>query len=509
MKRHPHAFALLWLALVTGLIATIEISRANSHEYGEVEEIDHKVDPTAPCSAVPPEVTGVEIDQSSTISWANHPCTSRFNIYRGGLAGLLAGHPPRCLVSDLTATSHTETTAPPDLDGFVYLITGEAIEEGTPGSGSTNDAPRALLGSCDGSIRRHTLERVTYGWSEWSADRLDTLGTQGFIDEQLDPATIDESTNNELITRKATIEPPETATELEALALVNAVYARRQLEQRMAVFWSNHFNTFFSKTRGFFNSQYADSARKNLETATVHYVELETFRDEAFNATFRDIVETSSKSPNMIIYLDTRTNKVGSPNENFSRELLELYTMGVAGGYTDMDVVELAKVLTGWNVCKKIPANVDDPLAPCIDPALIDTPDEPDGSWVANFTPGDHDCTLKTVLGTPIGPTCGDNVAMAAELGLALDTIVAHPSTPGFISKKLLVEFVTETPTQPMIDAGRGRVERRGEPRGRRRPARGPAGGARPVRVLGPRLLRPEDQDPLRARRQRLPRRAR
>ena len=82
----------------------------------------------------------------------------------------------------------------------------------------------------------------------------------------------------------------------------------------------------------------------------------------------------------MILYLDSYANVAGAPNENFSRELLELYGMGVNGGYTQFDVEELARALTGWTVCeRKLPA-VGDPLAECSERYW-----EVEGEWDALF----------------------------------------------------------------------------------------------------------------------------
>ena len=156
----------------------------------------------------------------------------------------------------------------------------------------------------------------------------------------------------------------------------------------------------------------------------------------------------------MIIYLDSYLSSAVDPNENYPRELMELYAMGVDGGYTQQDVAELSRVITGWTLCKKPPAFLDDPLGPC----LAEYWDESvPGEIVTTFFEPNHDCGEKTLFaGTPeetvIAETCGDPAAGAAELYTALDAIVAHPSTPEFISRKILQRFVTETPSQALVD---------------------------------------------------------
>jgi uncharacterized protein (DUF1800 family) len=134
--------------------------------------------------------------------------------------------------------------------------------------------------------------------------------------------------------------------------------------------------------------------------------------------------------------------------------LLELHTMGVGGGYTQQDVEEGARIFTGWNLCKKLMADIEDPAAPCLSEywELV-----PLGRIVATFYQPYHDCGAKTLFaGTPqqvdIPSTCGNPALGYQDASLALDAIAAHPSTKQFISKKILQRFVTDEPTQAMID---------------------------------------------------------
>jgi uncharacterized protein (DUF1800 family) len=426
-------------------------------------------------AAPPGEVSGVLIDRFSTISWNAEADATDYNVYRGLISDYLAGHPLRCHGDEITATSFTSAEVPATGETFLYLVTAETgSDEGTSGSASSG-SPRVLLGSCDTVMRNHVLDRVGYGWDEWSRDRIASLGLQGYINEQLDPASIDESTNTKLNTRMAPYQPPLNCLHLPYQKVVAGTYARRQLEEQAAVFWDNHLNTDCAKVLGFFNGQYpvcqqvnpfkippqCDEGfpnKRDRRTAEVEQIELDEFRDLAFNGNFRQMIEASALSAPMIIYLDTDNNVAGRPNENYSRELLELYTMGVDNGYTQTDVEELARVFTGWNVCNKTDANADDPLAPCDALYYIGS----GGNWVANFRTAQHDCEAKTLfLGTPyeftIPDTCdtGGNPTSAGvdDVGLALNGIVAHPSTPEFISTKLLQKYVSENPTQSMIDS--------------------------------------------------------
>ena len=411
-------------------------------------------------AAPPGEVTGDRIDQASNLTWSPAAGADDYNVYRGDIAWLASRIGAECHGDEIAGTSFATPANPATGRGYFYLITAEstAAGEGTPGN-DTNGTPRPLRGSCDSIMRHHYLDRLGYGWSEWTRDRIQTLGIQGYIDEQLDPATIDESTNTDLMTRRTSLVPPDTIQELQALDLVNAVYARRQLEQQVALFWDNHFNTDYPESAdffGFYNALFPD--KQKYEGTKFHYDLQNSFRDLAFNGTFRQIVEASSLGPGMIVFLDTDSNVKSAPNENFARELMELHTMGVDGGYTQQDVVELARVFTGWNVCKKSDADAGDPLAACIPRNTYGTATEPPGQWVRNFRINQHDTGSKTLFAaTPyqaIIPDTSSNPANGInDADLALDAIVAHPSTPRFIAKTLLQRFVDENPTQAMIDS--------------------------------------------------------
>jgi uncharacterized protein (DUF1800 family) len=113
-------------------------------------------------------------------------------------------------------------------------------------------------------------------------------------------------------------------------------------------------------------------------------------------------------------------------------------------------------VMTGWNVCKKLPVDAGNLLGPCIANSLIGTVDEPEGEWVTNFRSNQHDCGEKIlfpggVYETIIPDTCAAPADGIQDLTLALDAIAAHPSTVEFVSTKLLQKFVTEEPTAQML----------------------------------------------------------
>ena len=330
----------------------------------------------------PPEVQGVGFGPATTLGWSAAPGAAAYDVYRGTLSDLTSGIPARCHAYRVAGTSFAAAELPASQAIDYYLVTGESATgvEGTAGSNSQG-TPRPLLGRCGPLMRNHVLDRAGYGWSEWSRDRIAALSSvAAYLDEQLDPSSISEADNTELASRLAAIEPPDNVAELIARQVVGGVYARRQLAEQAGSFWTNHFNTENRKVGDGFDRLFPPCnspgvppqcdanypARANQTAALLQKREFDTFQSLSFGGTYRQMLEASAKSPAMIIFLDTVTNVVSAPNENYAREILELYSMGVDGGYTQTDVEQLARVFTGWNYCRKSPANEANPLGPCI-----------------------------------------------------------------------------------------------------------------------------------------------
>jgi hypothetical protein len=416
----------------------------------------------------PPEVQGLVFHGPATLGWNVEPGADAYAVYRGSVAELAAGVPGRCHGYPLGSTTFDSPVDPPPGGAYFYVVTAESdLEgEGTPGDAS-GPVERALLGRCRAVMRNHVLDRTGFGTDPWTRSRIDALGFAGYIAEQLDPSSILD--DPVYLVRAAQYEPPLDIFGLIGRQTLGAVYSRRQLEWQVAIFWANHFNTFWGKITDIFQSVYppcvspgvpaqcdADfPARAYAVASELQYREMNRYRDLTFgDGDFRDLIEANALSPAMILYLDTYTAAAGNPNENYPRELLELYAMGVDGGYTQQDVEELARVFTGWTICKKETASLDDPLAPCIQQYWLDTPA---GAWVPHFIPGNHDCTAKTLFAeTPqelvVPATCDSPSAGVDDAGAALDGIVAHPATARFISKKLLQQFVVEEPSSALVD---------------------------------------------------------
>ena len=206
--------------------------------------------------------------------------------------------------------------------------------------------------------------------------------------------------------------------QLQAAKLIRAVHSERQLEEVMADFWMNHFNVFMAK---------------GPEYLYVPSYERDVIRPHALGK-FRDLLGATAESPAMMFYLDNvqsvspqttfgRFHKRGL-NENYARELLELHTLGVDGGYTQRDVIEVARVFTGWT--------------------LFGAPGEDASSFQfrrAGHAPGD-----KQVLGRVI------REGEADEAEQVLDLLARHPSTAKFIATKLVRRFVADEPPRSLVN---------------------------------------------------------
>src|SRR5689334_11711094 len=206
----------------------------------------------------------------------------------------------------------------------------------------------------------------------------------------------------------------QTLAEMQQARILRAVYSDRQLEVVLTDFWMNHFNVFAGKVEDF---------------VLVSELERDTIRPYVFGR-FRDMLGAVAKSPAMLVFLDNYLNgaPTGKPpkiglNENYARELMELHTLGVDGGYTQADVKEVARCFTGWTV-KKIHE----------DPVFF-------------FDPKRHDRGAKVVLGhrIPAGGGIEDGE-------LVLDLVAHHPATARFIATKLARRFVSDTPPPALID---------------------------------------------------------
>ena len=268
------------------------------------------------------------------------------------------------------------------------------------------------------------LNRLTFGPRVEERAHFTEIGLQAYIEEQLDFEAIDDFSCNLQLSTFNTLKM--AANELEAISnqlfenydrekvpnelrqatLVRQLYSKRQLYEVMVEFWSDHFNIFVEKGNCFY-----------LKTVD----DREVIRKNALGS-FRDLVWASAHSPTMLVYLDNQANEKSHPNENYARELMELHTLGVDGGYTQQDVMELARCLTGWNVKEHF--------------------------WLGDFVFKEdlHDTGLKNVLGLTIQP------AGIKEAEQVLEHLVTHPSAAGFIATKLTRRFIADEPPPVIVE---------------------------------------------------------
>src|SRR4051812_4630340 len=193
--------------------------------------------------------------------------------------------------------------------------------------------------------------------------------------------------------------------EAQTRMILRALYSPNQLQEEMTWFWMNHFSVF---------------QQKGPIRALVGDYEEHAIRPYALGR-FRDLLGASARHPAMLVFLDNARNSAGRLNENYARELMELHTLGVDGGYTQRDVEALARILTGWSL-------------------------DFSGEQPARFYPRRHDHSAKQFLGTTI------RAKGAAELDEALDRLARHPATARFVSRKLAVFFVADAPPPALVE---------------------------------------------------------
>ncbi len=286
-----------------------------------------------------------------------------------------------------------------------------------------------------GSIDDSSAARITSTFALLAgspADLMDRSPPPAFVARQQqrsgDPPTAEDSARYRELQRAQ----GQMVAQLQASRVARAVGSERQLEAVMTEFWLNHFNVYIQKgpTMRHYLPQYErDVIRPNVL------------------GRFRDLLGAVAHSPAMMIYLDNAQSQADSMhvtlaelrarpamggrlpprrrnglNENYGRELLELHTLGVDGGYTQQDVINVARALTGWTV------------------------DQPAKGGPFIFRPGMHDADPKLVLGHLLPP--GRGIEDGEEV---LDIVSEHAATARFIVRKLAVRLVSDSPSEALV----------------------------------------------------------
>lgn len=274
------------------------------------------------------------------------------------------------------------------------------------------------------------LNRFAFGPRPGELERVRAAGADAYLEEQLRGSpgrapsrlTFDDTPAAELRVRLLDtigmesgdlldVPKRQVQEELQQAAVLRAVYSRWQLREVMTDHWNDHFNV--SQTKN-------DSAfyRTPYDAATIRAHSL---------GRFRDLLGASARSPAMLYYLDNARSRKGVPNENYARELMELHTLGVDGGYTQQDVYEVARCFTGWTIKKNF--------------------------WRGAFEyrPGAHDPGDKRVLGRLIRGRGGEAGRQEGEE--VLDLLAHHPATPHYVARRLCRRFVADDPPQAAVEA--------------------------------------------------------
>jgi uncharacterized protein (DUF1800 family) len=270
------------------------------------------------------------------------------------------------------------------------------------------------------------LNRTSFGIRPKDYVRIKNIGIENYLEEQLDYESIDNSELEDILdfvfplvdaslpelieyirAGDAIDEDRESdaAIQLISQTMMCQLYSKRQLFEVMTEFWTNHFNIDIGK---------------GLDLIFKAYEDQNVIRPNALTS-FRQLLHADAKSSTMLYYLDNYTNTKDGPNENYARELMELHTLGVDGGYTEMDVKEVARCFTGWSI------------------------GENDSDFF-EFYNSIHDTGSKIVLGEVINNTSG-----IEDGKQVLDMLAYSSTTAGFIAKKLIRRFCSDTPDINLI----------------------------------------------------------
>ncbi len=348
-------------------------------------------------------------------------------------------------------------------------LTGRAAESRIPNPESrpstSSGRPEALEGRDDATIT-HALNRLTFGARPGDVDRVRAMGLAAWIDQQLHPGRIDDHAAEAVLPQLDN--PPNSADpkdlrrfarqQIQTLAgdkILRAMYSERQLQEVLVDFWFNHFNVYAAKGR---TAEFLPEYERDV------------IRPHVFDR-FRDLLEADAKSPAMLFYLDnwlsagaeqgsgirdqgskafarrrprTRFSDPRSPipdpqkaaqgakrkrglNENYGRELLELHTLGVDGGYTQQDVIAVARAFTGWTIDR-------------------------DGKF--RFVAALHDAGEKIVLGHKI--KAGGGIDDGEKV---LDIVASHPATAHHIAFELVQRLVADEPPPALVDRAAARFK--------------------------------------------------
>ncbi len=291
----------------------------------------------------------------------------------------------------------------------------------------------------------HVLSRLAFGPAPGDVDRVTAMGWQSWVEQQLAPDAIDDQALDQRLAKdfpslqmstaqayrnyrppkdtKTTSSREERKLELEKQRLrrilqaelyesvfIRAVKSKRQFNEVMVDFWRNHLNVDCTKAT-YWSNDYEQSV----------------LRKHAFGK-FEDLLMASAKHPAMLVYLDNHVSRKGKVNENYARELMELHTLGVDNFYTQQDIIQLTRVLTGWTCFWRY---------------------DNDGTehWQFVFRDKHHDTRPAKVLDLRLSGLGG-----VSDGEMAVRYLANHEGTARFISTKLCQYLVNDHPSEKLVN---------------------------------------------------------
>jgi uncharacterized protein (DUF1800 family) len=261
--------------------------------------------------------------------------------------------------------------------------------------------------------------RITFGLNPAETQRALRLGYKGYLEYQLNHTALDDSAVESVVAANwpRVLQPSAQLVQVDQNLLYqhltdSTLYRQanspRQLFERMVEFWNDHFTIYFQKVGYLQIADNRDVIRRNAL------------------GNFGTLLKASAHSPAMLAYLDNNVNRAGRANENYAREIMELHSLGVDGGYTQTDVAELARCLTGWTL---------------------------NAQGAFTFTASLHDFAAKTVLGVTIPARATNSGLGQQDMEQMLDVLIAHSNTATFIATKLLKFFLRPDPSAAQVAA--------------------------------------------------------
>jgi uncharacterized protein (DUF1800 family) len=292
---------------------------------------------------------------------------------------------------------------------------------------SSSNAQQVLRKMSNVEAASHALNRLAFGPRPGQAVDVGRAGWEKWAEQQLQPESIDDRDCEKLLAKRCpslslsvselqSLERNEgkqrqiLKQELVDSVILRAVYSKRQFNEVIVDFWRNHFNVDVNK----------------VPFLATHYEE-NVLRKHAFGK-FEDLLMAVAKHPAMLVYLDNYVSRGGNVNENYARELMELHTLGVDNGYTQNDVIALARVLTGWTC------------------GWQETPSR-GRTYGFIFNNGMHDDLPGTVVGLQLDGSGG-----VTDGEKAIRHLAHHDGTAHFISRKLCRYLVNDNPPKELVD---------------------------------------------------------